>query len=324
MDNVKYDKICSDLLSKLDERQKAILSRRFALGQNEKETLESIGKDFGICRERVRQIENVALKKVRKNSSKYKKVFTGFVNYLKKFGGIKREESLLQDLGSNQEKELSFLLNVKKDIKRKKENNDFYSVWVLDQEKYLEAKQIVKQAIKYLKKNKDLVKFAELKELFSKKDQALSSYFESSKVIRTNDEGLYGLSNWPEINPRGIKDKAYLAFKEVGKPLHFSKVSELIENSNVQTVHNELIKNDKFILVGRGMYALSEWGYEPGKVKDVIARTLEEANKPLKKEEIVQKVLDKRIVKKNTILLNLGDKEKFQKKDDGTYNIRSA
>ncbi len=135
---------------------------------------------------------------------------------------------------------------------------------------------------------------------------------------------MYGLSNWPEINPKGIKDKAYLAFKEAGEPLHFSKVSKLIENSNTQTVHNELIKNDKFVLVGRGIYALAEWGYEPGKVKDVIKRTIKNANQPLERDEIVEKVLDKRFVKKNTILLNLSDKEKFKKREDGKYDIRSA
>jgi len=159
------------------------------------------------------------------------------------------------------------------------------------------------------------------------------SYVEISKEILKGPEGLYGLKEWPEVNPKGIKDKAYLVFKKEEKPLHFTEVATLINNSSLfnspktvisQTVHNELIKDQRFVLVGRGLYALKEWGYAPGVIKEVIARTLKEARHPLAKEEVVDKVLQQRQVKPNTILLNLQNKKYFLKNSQGKYFIRKT
>ena len=94
--------------------------------------------------------------------------------------------------------------------------------------------------------------------------------------------------------------------------------------ANIATVHNELIKDSRFVLVGRGLYALKEWGYEPGVVKEVIAKVLRAEDKPLTKEEVFQKVLKQRLIKENTILLNLQDKSCFFKDEAGRYTIKEA
>jgi len=133
------------------------------------------------------------------------------------------------------------------------------------------------------------------------------------------------LAHWPEINPRGAKDKAYVVLKQHGRPLHFREVTDLINQAGLgsslaqaQTVHNELIKDPRFILVGRGIYALRDWGYQPGTIKDVISSILNE-NGSLAKDEIVKKVMEKRIAKPNTILINLQNKEYFAKDGQGRY-----
>ena len=144
-------------------------------------------------------------------------------------------------------------------------------------------------------------------------------------------QGLYGLKDWPEVNPKGIKDKAYIVLKGEEMPLHFTQVAALINSSDFfssnktvihQTVHNELIKDPRFILVGRGLYALKEWGYEPGIVRDVIYREIKGSRKPLPKEEIIKKVLNQRKVQPSTILLNLQNKKYFAKTPKGLYTIR--
>jgi hypothetical protein len=152
----------------------------------------------------------------------------------------------------------------------------------------------------------------------------LVSYLEISKNIQRNSEGLFGLREWPEINPRGVKDKAYLVFKKQNKPLHFTQVASLIGQALPQTVHNELIKDPRFVLVGRGTYALKEWGYEPGRVREVIFKILSKEKKPLTKKEILAKVLKQRLVKETTVLLNLSNKEYFLKNPQGKYQIREA
>jgi DNA-directed RNA polymerase delta subunit len=142
-----------------------------------------------------------------------------------------------------------------------------------------------------------------------------------------------GLVEWPEIKPRGVKDKALLAFKKHGKPLHFTEVAKMIDKLNYnlpnkktypQTVHNELIKDPRFVLVGRGTYALADWGYQPGTIKEIIAKVLKENNGPMHKDLVVQKVLAQRLVAKNTVLMNLNNKTHFEKDASDKYFLRKT
>jgi len=349
-----YSKICADLISDLKERENEIISRRFALNGLERETLESIGQDFGISRERVRQIQTVAMEKIKPKLSQYQKVFQSFLEYFKKFGNLRKEKIALFELGGeNWKNEVYFLLTLQKPFQRFLENHDFYSFWTINQDSLKRAKETLEFLFQRLLNLGKPVTLNEISSFLSLEETVLTSYLEISKKIqkvnehsfistlrsarlgeedkssssafaaaRLNKEGLYGLKDWPEINPRGIKDKAYLVFKKIGKPLHFQEVTNLIENAHLQTVHNELIKDSRFVLVGRGIYALSEWGYEPGQVKEVILKILKESKKPLKKEEILEKVLSQRLVKENTILLNLSNKKYFLRDSQGKYKIK--
>jgi DNA-directed RNA polymerase delta subunit len=148
----------------------------------------------------------------------------------------------------------------------------------------------------------------------------------SKKLINT-ETGRIGLAKWPEVNPRNVRDKIYYVLKSEGKPLHFDEIARRINEQNFSrkkvvrtTVHNELIADNRFVLIGRGIYALSEWGYKPGTVKDVITEVmLDNKNKPMHVEEITKAVLIKRAVKKNTIVINLQTKPEFKKVGKDTY-----
>jgi hypothetical protein len=85
------------------------------------------------------------------------------------------------------------------------------------------------------------------------------------------------------------------------------------------TTHNELIKDDRFVLVGRGLYALAEWGYVSGVVRDVIRKVLNKYG-PMTREEIFNKVMKERYVKENTVLVNLQNSTYFKKDADGKYH----
>src|SRR2546430_9213195 len=58
------------LLEVLDQREKRIISQRFGLSGGKPKTLEDIGKNFGVTRERIRQLQNIALAKLRRALSK--------------------------------------------------------------------------------------------------------------------------------------------------------------------------------------------------------------------------------------------------------------
>jgi hypothetical protein len=208
------------------------------------------------------------------------------------------------------------------------------------------AKEIVKSTIKKFENEKTPLVLDELFRIqktnllkVSNKrinKDIFNSYLEISKEIQKNPEGQFGLKNWLEINPRGVKDKSYLVLKKQGKPLHFTQIADLIKNLSflpqsqsqkeihTATVHNELIKDPRFVLVGRGLYGLKEWGYTSGVVKDVIFKVLKESKKSLAKEEVLRKVLKQRIVKENTVFLNLENKKYFLRDSQGKYTIKEV
>jgi DNA-directed RNA polymerase delta subunit len=129
--------------------------------------------------------------------------------------------------------------------------------------------------------------------------------------------------DWTEISPKGTREKVYLVLKEHQKPLHFIEIAKTIDKfklgkrkAHPQTVHNELIKDERFILIGRGIYALSEWGYFQGTIKEVIESILEKNKKPMDKNQIIEEVLKIRKVKKTTIMINLNNKNYFKREGE--------
>lgn len=338
--DIDYKKICESLLKGLPRRTSDVVEKRFGLKGGEGQTLEAIGGGYDITRERVRQIAEEGFSKIRPRLKEHQKALQYFNGVLKSFGGLKREDILLSFLGGEKfQNQVSFLLNLDGDFKRVAEDKDFYSFWARKKEAANLAPKVVGAAVSNFEGVKQPLTLdklfsnikTDLAGIFGRKvnKNVFNSYLEISKKIQANTEGKIGLKNWVEINPRGIKDKAYLVLKKEQKPLHFSQVAILIGNSpfalqkkvHVATVHNELIKDQRFVLVGRGLYALKEWGYQPGVVKDVISGVLKEAKTPLSREEIIEKVSAQRLVKENTISLNLRDQNYFIRGADGRYKI---
>ncbi len=338
--NFNYQKICANLLNDLPQRTKDVIEARFGLKTGEKKTLEAIGKNYGITRERVRQKVEEGYLKIHPKIKNYQKVFEYFNDTLKSFGDLKKEDILLSYLGGEKsQNQIYFLLILDKNCDRISEDKDFYSFWTRKKESIELAKKVVNFALNKFQNEKKPLFLDELyrtqKEniikVLDKKinKNTLYSYLEISKRIQKNPYDQLGLKEWPEINPHGTKEKAYLVLSKEGKPLHFTQVADQIEKlpfpsqrkTHLATVHNELIKDQRFVLIGRGLYALKEWGYESGVVKDIILKILRGENKPLSKEEIIERVLKQRVVKENTILLNLHDKDAFLRDLTGKYTI---
>lgn len=338
-------------------RTKEVIERRFGLKNGQRHTLEAIGKDHNITRERVRQIEEggITALKQGKIMDKLQPVFKVVDEHLKEHGELKKENKLYDDLtyvcfpvkeierikkeGNASELDkchsaFYFIMSLGDKFERLPENDHFYSAWTNNKNSVKTAKKAVDSLSKYLESKKQVLKKEDLlaaaKTFFPElSEKALHSYIDASKQIEQNHLGHFGLTHWPEISPRGVKDKAYIILKNEARPMHFSEVTAAINKilpSNrqayVQTVHNELIKDKRFVLVGRGLYALAEWGYEPGTVFETIIQVMKKENRPLSKEEIVKKVLAKRLVKENTVLINLQNRKFFDRLSDGTYALK--
>ncbi len=344
-------KTVAGLMKQATGRNKDIIARRFGLTSGKKETLESIGKSYGITRERVRQIEEFTLGQLAKATIGNKDVerYLGVTRAIvSREGGVLKERELFKAFsGSDKESVanacLVFLLTLSRECVRASDSDHFYAFWALNAAHRDTFTGAVGSLVSALEKQKSVVPHGSFLTLAqqggvkspdgsSVSEKTLATLMAISKDISMNIYREVGLTTWPEVRPKGVRDKAYLVVKKAGDPRHFSEIAKLINTAsfsdnkkvNVQTVHNELIKDSRFVLVGRGMYALSEWGYKAGTVKDVLVDVLKNASKPLTRTELVAKVMNVRMVKENTILLNLQDSSSFARNADGTYVLRKA
>ncbi len=333
----KPKQVTKRLLAILPERAQDVMVSRYGLGKNsERMTLEAIGKKYAITRERVRQIENHAILTIRKSKEyqKEKKAFDELEAMLHALGGIVTEQDLLNSIAKDKSthNHINLLLVLGESFKKKKEDDNFNHRWYLDEDLSDKVHASLHALYNNLSDNdliseKDIISsFAEhLKEVSSeyKQEEIMKRWLSLSKAISKNPLGEWGRATSPNVNAKGMRDYAFLVIRKHGSPIHFTEVAKQIEKlfkrkAHVATTHNELIKDPRFVLVGRGLYALSEWGYISGVVKDVIRKVIEQ-NGPLPKDEIVGKVLKERYVKENTIMVNLQNPKYFKKDKEGRY-----
>lgn len=326
------------LLAVLPERAQDVLTRRYGLGKDAKGmTLEAIGQRYDITRERVRQIENYALNTIRKSESyeKETKALTELEELIDSMGAVVPEEIFLDEVAKDvsTRNHVHFLLVLGHPFVRIKESEYFTHRWHVNED----IMTRVEEALHALYKNLDDDQLMSESDLLSnflnylqdvathyRDEEILRRWLSLSKKIGKSPLGDWGRAESPAVNPRGIRDYAYLVIQQHGSPMHFSEVAKRIaqifeKKAHQATTHNELIKDKRFVLVGRGLYALSEWGYMEGVVRDVIAHVLEQYG-PLTKEEIIDKVLKERYVKENTIAVNLQDTH-FKRMKDGRYAL---
>lgn len=334
----KPKEVTKRLLSSLTKRGQDVLVSRYGLGPKAtKLTLDAIGKKYNITRERVRQIENHSLTAVRK-SKIYKDtepIFTELKEVILSLGGLVAEKDLLKHLSKdlNTQNHFHFLLVIGEEFKREKEDEEFRHRWHVDRELSEKIKIALRKLYSKLSDDElvlesDLINsfLEEVKDLNEryKTDEVIKRWLSISHKIGKNPLGEWGRSSSSNVNAKGMRDYAFLVIRKHGSPIHFKEVAKAItlyfnKKAHVATTHNELIKDPRFVLVGRGLYALSEWGYMSGVVKDVIRKILEKEG-PLPKEKIIEKVLKERYVKENTILVNLQNSKYFKKDKDNRYH----
>ena len=339
------DNLVSMLLGMLKERDREILSKRFGLDNLEIETLESIGKKHSLTRERVRQIEKDSLNFLKKqNQPDLEKALLLIFETIKEHGSIMSEEFLMQvmQVGKTDQKErqsVKFLLSLGQQFKNLRETPEYYESWYLVGFDLSRLQQVISEFMTILESAEHVITQEDLYNQFKQTsffkeheleltERVLKSYLNVAKIIQINPFNEIGLKNWNEVRPRDVGDKAYLVLKHNAKPQHYSEITSMINNykfdSRVayqETVHNELIKDSRFVLIGRGIYALSEWGYKKGVVADVIKEIMKSFGRPLSRDEIINEVLKKRQVKRNTILVGLSNRKNFQKVGKDKYTL---
>lgn len=335
----KPKQVTKRLLSVLSDRGRDVIVKRYGLDDSAKKlTLEGIGKKYGITRERVRQIENHSLMNIRKSKeyAKEKMAFDQLKAYVESLGAVVAEEDLLAHVSKDKstQNHVNFMLVVGEEFVKEKEDEEFKHRWHVDKDLSNKIHSSLKKLYSSLSDD-ELVMEGDMIDSFLeyvedvndkyKNEEVIKRWLSLSKKIVKNPLGEWGKSSSPTVNAKGMRDYAFLVIRKHGSPIHFKEVAKAItlyfnKKAHVATTHNELIKDPRFVLVGRGLYALAEWGYLSGVVKDVIKKILEK-NGPLTKDKIIEKVLKERYVKENTIMVNLQNPKFFKKQKDGKYAI---
>jgi predicted DCC family thiol-disulfide oxidoreductase YuxK len=331
------EKIVQDILGTIEhEREREIVSRRFGLFDR-RETLEQIGELLGITRERVRQLEKAIITRLKSAAEKdlphINEVEDTLSRTLAENGKVARISDITAKVAKNNDKydqsRIAFLAQLAPGISVIDDNDHFYhSVGLASEHTEKAIRDHVSKiidAVKSIGEPTDIDKIS--KQVGNKDAQHVEALASISKNIASL-HGRWGLVKWPMVNPKNIRDKIYVILHDNKKPMHFSEIAEAIKKSDfrrkdvtTQAIHNELIKDKRFVLIGRGIYALREWGYDKGTVADVIADVLRKENGPLHRDEIVRRVLKSRQVKETTILLNLQGKPQFKRVAKATYAL---
>jgi len=320
------------------DREKEIISRRFGI-DGERETLEQIGDFLSITRERVRQLEKAIIVRLHiaaednkiPNLAAAEKII---IRNLTEEGRIARISVLTSKIygreATNLEKSyLIFLSEISANLILIEETEKYYgAIGISDYGDEKTVKKHIDEIVNLIKTQKTPLS---LEELDSRLNYEHPNYIRATASISKQLSSLddqWGLTKWPTVNPKNIRDKIYVILQNKKEPMHFNDIAEAISNSKfrkkdvtIQAIHNELIKDPRFVLIGRGIYALRDWGYKKGTVSQIITSILQESKTPLTREEIVKNVLKVRKVKETTVLLNLQNKKLYQRVDKNTYTV---
>ncbi len=340
MINANLGQVIAKLFDSLNKKESEILRQRFGLENKEKKTLEAIGKGYGLSKERVRQIQNQCISKLKqldKLDDLIKPIKAKVLEFFEQKKGVISEKFIFDK--SKEPEALIFIMTnfFDKDLERIDSHPKFGTMWKI---KHLamdllevvlnESLDIIKGKQASIKKEEliNLLKNSPIYKKYDLDEQHIISYLEASSEIEENILGEYGLAYWRKIVPKRIADKIYLVFKKENRHLHFTDITKKINEFNFdkkvaypRAVHNELILDARFILIGRGTYALKEWGYEDGTVKDVLKKILQDKGEALSKEDLIKEVKKQRIAQDSTIYASLMDKNTFAKTADGKYKL---
>lgn len=277
--------IVNQIFSELQEREKDILSRRFALGGHDSQTLEEIGKLHSLTRERVRQIERASLEKIKKLDSLDEKLATVrevVEDILDEHGGVMERDFLLDVLSVlTLQLEDGELENQKDDYKN-------YFDFILS--------NLLNNYIEKVDNSNRFATFYKLKDrtisyLEDLADELKEKMLSIKKTVKFDEilEMIKGLKTFNSNKDKIIKDKDDLDLTDIFKSKIFPEKGEIINEykplySILQAVKD--INRNKF-----GYWGHDSWSeIKPKRISDKIYLILKEENKPMHFNEITKKI----------------------------------
>jgi RNA polymerase alpha subunit/sigma-70-like protein len=329
-------------LSRLDDRSRSILRDRHGLWDDICETLQEIGDKFNLTRERIRQIEVKAKRRLRNTAAIE---FKRFVQrkLMSHFGNDEHSgvisDSALPRLFADDCTEEEATVGIEFIIDLLGSNEKLFGPFMSRPEPGIYAAGLHIHTL-YLTAVERIRSILTSKRTALKIDEVLSSatagfenadlffrkVMEVSPSFRVINNRFVVCSDWPLYSTKTTSALCRVALSVSGKPLHFREIAARIvqlnpdmSSVNIRTVHNELVKrSDLFVNVGEGTYALLEWGLKrPPYLKDALIRILSESSYPVQYWYIEQKMRTISAYKPTSIRMTLDLNPKIFKKYDG-------
>ena len=305
-------------------REREIIVRRFGL-YDRRETLEQIGELLGITRERVRQLEKTIVNRLKSLTEAGK---IPAVNQLEKqiirqlidMGRVAKVNDLTDQLlgrksDQKQRSQVAFISELAENLVVISENDNYYqSVGILEYGDEEIIRSRINDIVATIRKHGQPLTIEALHEILSLDHPSFIKALASSSKLLANLKGNWGLMKWPAVNPKNIRDKIFVILTEFGSPMHFSEIAKKIKDSafkrrdvTTQAIHNELIKDPRFVLIGRGIYALETWGFNQGTVADIIVDILKQQSWAVGSNDAQNKIIEQAFnTRLNDKLLDLG------------------
>ena len=333
---IQVKQLVDKALESLTDQQRRVLVLRFGLDGKKKRTLQEIADEYSLTRERIRQVQNIAISKLREDecASLLSAAFTHLEEMLRSCGGAASADALCavcQFATKAEQNYVHLLLTVGDSFNPSSATDDVAHYWYID-DKHKDAIDTTLQRIHAHVESKEDALFTEdeLKNVFESVSQEYQEYLPAytdtvnlSYKVKKNPLGEWGLATHPEIALSGLAGYIRVVLRESGEPLHFSEIAGRVskikgEECHRGSCHNELVRRDEFILVGRGLYALESMGYRPGTIADIIVAGMKECG-PMTQKEVIDYVSKERHVKAQSIILTLGKKGMFAKDERSRY-----
>lgn len=328
-----------------DTRSMDILKRRFGLSNGERETLEEIGRDYGVTRERIRQIQKKALRKIQHPSTRSREAITVLVTKMLEENNIVISDSeadiLVGKFFNNYEFDGSSFLDLLSELNWIQRNEigdvSFYTTGKMNPSISIFMKDVYIQ----LKSSGKSLSIDEISKLLITLNCKYSEWRNFEILI----ERLCNLD--PRIEERTpgkftlyshhskTDDWAFLIREVLEKedtPLHFTEIADNVNDAlsnfnnkhiDVRRVHSILIERDEFSHSGvKGTYGLTEWGFRKETTAELIKECIKKAGFPLHWKQIFNYVSKYKDTKHANILAILNNKDIFTKLGRGTFGLK--
>lgn len=331
----------------LSERSARVIELRYGLDGAEPRTLQEIADMLSLTRERVRQITQRDINKIR-NAFRSSPLLLALPDLAKQFidsNKIISEADLVAQIESQIASDNTAQFgNLMRFIISEVINDPIGTlfsgnIWISSKLPSGIAEDVIIQTTNFLKQKmapmripeieRHLLNSIKLPDGFDLTTDFIVTCLDSEPQLECVEEYYWGLTRWDNKT----YDDIVMVLRELGRPAHFTEVARLVnerlsgkEQLTAHSAHAQLGRyTNLFIRTDSGTFGLREWNpdapVQPPKYIDLIEQVLEENGSPMSVDDVYRQVDILRSAKYSSIMLYLSTNDRFRSYGRGMYGL---